>query len=68
MLADDVVGRVVAPTLTCSIPQEYGVAIHAAQCQPTERPIEDRLSLNFDPTQNRLIVGVYDGAPSVLSL
>jgi len=37
------------------------MVVHAAQYQPTERPIEDRFSLNFEPTQNRLIIGVYDG-------
>ncbi|KIM41591.1 hypothetical protein M413DRAFT_27905 [Hebeloma cylindrosporum] len=58
---EDVVGRIVSPTLTCAIPPEYGVCIHAAQYQPTEPPIEDRFSLDFDPIQNRLIIGVYDG-------
>ena len=68
MSTKDVVGRIVAPTLTCNIPQEYDMSIYAAQYQPTERPIEDRFSLTFDPSQKRLIIGVYDGAPFPLSM
>ncbi|KAF8153201.1 phosphatase 2C-like domain-containing protein [Crassisporium funariophilum] len=54
---EDVVGQIITPT--ADIPT--GLAIHIAQFQPTDRPIEDRLSLNLDVNSNRLILGVYDG-------
>ncbi|TFK31726.1 phosphatase 2C-like domain-containing protein [Crucibulum laeve] len=38
-----------------------GICIHVVQYQPTERPIEDRFSIDFEEHSKRLIVGVYDG-------
>ena len=37
-----------------------GHKVYVAQYQPTERPIEDRYSVDFEG--NRVILGVYDGA------
>jgi hypothetical protein len=42
--------------------QEHGgIRINILQYQPTERPIEDRFSINISTGSNRIIIGVYDG-------
>lgn len=56
---DDIVGQITTPTFSF---RAEGIRVAVAQYQPTERPIEDRFSVNYDASQNRLIVGVYDGA------
>ncbi|KAG6872629.1 hypothetical protein C0995_008149 [Termitomyces sp. Mi166 len=38
-----------------------GFTVHVHQYQPTKRPIEDRYSISISESQNRLILGVYDG-------
>ncbi|KAK7001041.1 PPM-type phosphatase domain-containing protein [Favolaschia claudopus] len=35
--------------------------IYSVQFQPTDRPIEDRISISVSPDNNRIILGVYDG-------
>jgi pyruvate dehydrogenase phosphatase len=58
---ENVVGQITSPTITT---HSQGIIIDVAQYQPTDRPIEDRFSINLNATQTRLIVGVYDGALS----
>jgi len=53
----NIVGQTITPTL--SIPDT--LQIHIAQYQPTERPIEDRFSVDLTDDGTRLIIGVYDG-------
>ena len=55
----ETVVQITTPTISL-VPDVIKVDI--AQLQPTSRPIEDRFSLNYDASRNRLIVGVYDGA------
>lgn len=55
----ETVGQITTPKITL-VPD--GIKVYIAQLQPTSRPIEDRFSLNYDASRNRLIVGVYDGA------
>ncbi|KDR77314.1 hypothetical protein GALMADRAFT_96092 [Galerina marginata CBS 339.88] len=57
LIVEAPVGQIVTPTL--SIPGDFH--IHVAQYRPTDRPIEDRFSLDFDAEKTRLILGVYDG-------
>ncbi|PPQ92534.1 hypothetical protein CVT25_010367 [Psilocybe cyanescens] len=54
----NVVGQTIVPTL--DLPE--GLQIHVAQYQPTERPMEDRYSVNLTDDGRRLLIGVYDGA------
>ncbi|KAF9530592.1 phosphatase 2C-like domain-containing protein [Crepidotus variabilis] len=57
---ENIVGQVVSPTLDNSkLPARLIISV--AQLQPTDRPIEDRFSIQFDPVRARFIVGVYDG-------
>jgi len=60
------IGQIVTPELS-EVNTPTDILISVAQLQPTERPIEDRYSVNFDPTQSRIIVGVYDGMFCLLS-
>ncbi|KAF9485732.1 protein serine/threonine phosphatase 2C [Pholiota conissans] len=57
-LIEYVVGQITTPKIYTRPP---GIIIDVAQFQPTDRPIEDRFSVDFDISQNRLIVGLYDG-------
>ncbi|KAJ2925309.1 hypothetical protein H1R20_g11731, partial [Candolleomyces eurysporus] len=46
----------------CSFPIEGSqYLVDAVRYQPTDRPIEDRWSFNFDPHTDRVVLGVYDG-------
>lgn len=51
------VGQTIAPIV--DLPE--GLQVHVAQYQPTERPIEDRYSVNLSNDGRRLVIGVYDG-------
>lgn len=51
---------------TLDIP-DFGLQIDVAQFQPTDRPIEDRFSIDYDEVKSRLILGVYDGLRRLLS-
>ena len=53
-------GQIVTPKLS-EVNTPTDILISVAHLQPTGRPIEDRYSVNFDPTQYRIIVGIYDG-------
>ena len=37
----------------------FGLKVHTAQYQPTDRPIEDRISVS--EAHDRVVIGVYDG-------
>jgi hypothetical protein len=41
-----------------------------AQCQPTDRPIEDRIAISqpLSPADNRILVGVFDGTQTNLNI
>ena len=53
--------EIITPDLDIDITDIRSALVTVAHLQPTDRPIEDRYSAHFDKTQNRLILGVYDG-------
>jgi hypothetical protein len=56
-------GEVITPDLDFNL-DTLPALVTVAHLQQTGRPIEDRYSANFDKSQNRLILGIYDGMTS----